>query len=424
MNFQIVGCSHHNSSLQLREQLAFSPDDTRVALRQLKEQFPKSEAVLLSTCNRVEIYTGSVESDACPSPREITEFIARFHGLNAVPLFHELFDHSGEKAVQHLFATAASLDSMVVGEPQILAQVKQAYEMATGDDCTGPLTHGVFQAAIRVAKRVASETSIHQRRTSVPSVAINEFANQFFDHYEDKKILIVGAGEIAAETIRYLVDQGARDITVINRNLERARLLATEIQAIAQPWDQFQGLLGTVDLVISTTGATEPIMTAEQFAPISRTRHQRTLLILDLAVPRDFDSAINDFIGVYLYCLDDLSRVCQENQKARQREWPRAQQIILDETAAFLAETRHRTSSPWIQQLKTQANSMKDKELARLFNKLDELDQASREEIIQPFDRLTNKLLHPPLESLRNDTTEGGQHGLLDALKRLFQLRD
>ncbi|MEC9091207.1 MAG: glutamyl-tRNA reductase, partial [Planctomycetota bacterium] len=351
-----------------------------------------SEAVLLSTCNRVEIYTGSVESDACPSPREITEFIARFHGLNAVPLTQELFDHSGEKAVQHLFATAASLDSMVVGEPQILAQVKQAYEMATGDDCTGPLTHGVFQAAIRVAKRVASETSIHQRRTSVPSVAINEFANQFFDHYEDKKILIVGAGEIAAETTRYLVDQGARDITVINRNLERARLLATEIQAVAQPWDQFQSLLGTVDLVISTTGATEPIMTAEQFAPINRTRHQRTLLILDLAVPRDFDTTINDFIGVYLYCLDDLSGVCRRNQKAREREWPKAQQIILDETAAFLAETRHRTSSPWIQQLKTQANSMKDKELARLFNKLDELDETSREEIIQSFDRLTNKL--------------------------------
>lgn len=424
MNFQIVGCSHHNSSLQLREQLAFSPDDTRVALRQLKEQFPRSEAVLLSTCNRVEIYTGSAESDACPSPREITEFIARFHGLNAVPLFHELFDHSGEKAVQHLFATAASLDSMVVGEPQILAQVKQAYEMATGDDCTGPLTHGVFQAAIRVAKRVASETSIHHRRTSVPSVAINEFANQFFDHYEDKKILIVGAGEIAAETTRYLVDQGARDITVINRNLERARLLATEIEAVAQPWDQFQSLLGTVDLVISTTGSTDPIMTAEQFAPINRTRHQRTLLILDLAVPRDFDTAINDFIGVYLYCLDDLSGVCQENQKAREREWPKAQEIILDETAAFLAETRHRSSSPWIQQLKTQANSMKDKELARLFNKLDALDETSREEIIRSFDRLTNKLLHPPLESLRNDTTEGGQHGLLDALKRLFQLRD
>ena len=424
MNFQIVGCSHHNSSLQLREQLAFSPHDTRLALRQLKEQFPKSEAVLLSTCNRVEIYTGSVESDACPTPREITEFIARFHGLNAVPLFHELFDHSGEKAVQHLFAMAASLDSMVVGEPQILAQVKQAYEMATGDDCTGPLTHGVFQAAIRVAKRVATETGIHQRRTSIPSVAINEFANQFFDHFEDKKILVVGAGEIAAETTRYLVDQGARDITVINRNPERARLLATELQATAQPWDQFQELLSSVDLVISTTGAQEPIMTAEQFAPINRTRQQRTLLILDLAVPRDFDSRINEFLGVYLYCLDDLSGICQENLKAREREWPRAQQIILDETSAFIAETRHRSSSPWIQQLKTQANSMKDKELARLFNKLEQLDEASREEIIRSFDRLTNKLLHPPLESLRNDTTEGGQHGLLDALKRLFQLRD
>ena len=183
MNFQIVGCSHHTSSLQLREQLAFSPDDTRRALRQLKEQFPQSEAVLLSTCNRVELYTGSTDDGSGPSPRDVTDFIADFHGLAADQLTGELFDHSGKDAVQHLFATAASLDSMVVGEPQILAQVKQAYDMATGDDCTGPLTHGVFQAAMRVAKRVASETSIHQRRISIASVAINDFSSQFFvDH--------------------------------------------------------------------------------------------------------------------------------------------------------------------------------------------------------------------------------------------------
>lgn len=424
MNFQIVGCSHHTSSLQLREQLAFSSDDTRLALRQLREQFPQSEVVLLSTCNRVELYTGSTDGDLCPSPREITEFIADFHGLNAVQLFAELFDHSGEEAVQHLFATAASLDSMVVGEPQILAQVKHAYEMATGDNCTGPLTHGVFQAAMRVAKRVASETTIHQRRTSIASVAINEFSSRFFDRYDDKHILVIGAGEIGSETLQYLLDQGARDITVINRNWDRAQSLAENIGATAQPWEQLSKLLSTADLVVSTTAATEHIVTAEQFEKLHPLRHQRTLLILDLAVPRDFDPAIADFLGVYLYSIDDLQGVCQENRQAREREWPKAQQIIHDEAVRFMADARHRSTSPWIHQLKTQADSQKEKELLRLFNKLEQLDEATRDEIRQSFDRLTNKLLHPPLESLRHDTTQGGQHGLLDALKRLFQLRD
>ena len=424
MNFQIVGCSHHTSSLQLREQLAFSPDDTRRALRQLKEQFPQSEAVLLSTCNRVELYTGSADDGSGPSPRDVTDFIADFHGLAADQLTGELFDHSGKDAVQHLFATAASLDSMVVGEPQILAQVKQAYDMATGDDCTGPLTHGVFQAAMRVAKRVASETSIHQRRISIASVAINDFSSQFFDRYSDKQVLVIGAGEIGTETIQYLLDQGARELTVINRNAERAQELAKKIGASAAPWEQMSELLATVDLVVSTTGAEEHIITAEQFSLIHPLRHQRTLLILDLAVPRDFDPAINDFLGVYLYCLDDLKEVCQDNLQARKQEWPKAQQIIHEEVAQFVADTRYRLTSPWIHQLKSQANSMKENELLRLFNKLDSLDEPTREEIAQSFDRLTNKLLHPPLESLRHDTTQGGQHGLLDALKRLFQLRD
>ena len=424
MNFQIVGCSHHTSSLQLREQLAFSPDDARIALRQLKEQFPQAEAVLLSTCNRVELYTGAAEGNLSPSPREITEFIAGFHGINAVQLFSELFDHSGEEAVQHLFATAASLDSMVVGEPQILAQVKQAYEMATGDNCTGPLTHGIFQAAMRVAKRVASETTINQRRTSIASVAINDFSSQFFDRYDDKKILVIGAGEIGTETIQYLLDQGAQDITVINRNWDRAQSLAESIGATAQPWEQLHEQLGLADLVVSTTGATEHIVTAEQFEKLHPSRQQRTLLVLDLAVPRDFDPAIASFIGVYLYSIDDLQGVCQENREAREREWPKAQQIIHDEAARFMADARHRSTSPWIHQLKTQADSQKEKELLRLFNKLEQLDDETRDEIRQSFDRLTNKLLHPPLESLRNDNTQGGQHGLLDALKRLFQLRD
>jgi glutamyl-tRNA reductase len=172
MKLQVIGCSHHGSSVEIRERLAFSPAQVRDALHRLRSLYPHTEAVVLSTCNRVELYFAAERPEFCPTHHDIVEFLAGFHGLDALEVFHELFERSGEDAIRHLFTVAASLDSMVVGEAQILSQVKQAYEQATAGDCTGPLTHAVFQAAIRVAKRVARETAINQKRVSIPSVAV------------------------------------------------------------------------------------------------------------------------------------------------------------------------------------------------------------------------------------------------------------
>ena len=218
MKVQMIGCSHHLSPVAVRERLAFGPAQVCEALDSLRQRFPQAEAVLLSTCNRVEIYTAAEDPNASPTHEQVAQFMADFHGLPIYEIFDDLFERTGEDAVRHLFMVAASLDSMVVGEPQILAQVKQAYEVAKTRDTAGPLTHGIFQAAVRVARRVTNETSLHQRRVSIPSVAVGDFAAQIFERFDDKHVLVVGAGEMGEETLRYLQNEGAHDVTVINRS--------------------------------------------------------------------------------------------------------------------------------------------------------------------------------------------------------------
>lgn len=424
MKLRVVGCSHHQSSLQARERLAFSPEQAGEALHRLRARYSQAETVLLSTCNRVEFYFAAAEPYHCPASAEVAQFVADFHGLDAEHVFRELFEANDEQAVRHLFMVAASLDSMVVGEAQILSQVKQAYEQATASKVTGPLTHSVFQAAIRVAKRVARETAINQKRVSIPSIAVSDFAKQLFERFDDKRVLVVGAGEMAEETLRYLLDEGVRLVAIINRNQERAAELAARLAGQTYPWETLYDQIAAADLVISTTGASEPVVKLEPFRQMLYGRSDRPLFALDLAVPRDFDPAIGDLTGVYLYSLDDLQQACEANRREREREWPKAARIIDDETARFLADLNHRTTAPTIQRLKKQANELKSDELARLFNKLGDVDPHTREEISHAFDRLVNKILHPPLESLRDEASRGTPHGLLDALKRLFQIQD
>jgi glutamyl-tRNA reductase len=424
MKLQMVGCSHHNAPLEVRERLAFNADQAGAALARWRAEFPSTEAVLLSTCNRVEVYTASESAKEGPTHHQVAEFLADCHGLDLVAVFDDLFEQSGEGMVRHLFTVAASLDSMVLGEPQILAQVKQAYQLARQHQSAGPLTHEIFQAALHVAKRVAGETAINERRVSIPSVAVGDFAREIFERFDDKQVLVIGAGEMAEETLRYLRDAGASQITVINRSGERAMALAERCGGRAAAWDDLDRLLVTADLIVSTTGAPQPIITLARYKKIETDRFQRPLFILDLAVPRDFEPAICDCLGVYLYSVDDLGAACQRNRQKRDRELPRALDIVEEETQRFMAELHHRATGPIIQRLRQGWQALRDQELVRLFKKLPDLDERGRGEIEQAFDRYVNKLLHPPLESLRDESRHGAPHGLLDALKRLFKLKD
>jgi glutamyl-tRNA reductase len=423
MRLQVVGVSHHDAPIPVRERLAFSADQVRAALVQWRERFADCEIVLLSTCNRTELYA-TAESESAPEATDIAKFLTEFHGVDLSEVEEHLFTVDGEEAVQHLFTVAASLDSMVVGEAQILSQVKQAYQLATSEQGTGPLTHAVFQAAIKVARRVTGETTVHQRRVSIPSVAVADFARQIFERFDDKTTLVIGAGEMAEETIRYLRDEGVREIAVVNRSIDRATELAGRWQGRALQWDDLDGALAEADLVVSTTGANEMIVTADRFSEIEASRGQRPLFILDLAVPRDFDPEIARRPEVYLYSIDDLSAACDRNRKARDKQLPAAQRIIEQETARFMSDLHHRATGPVIRRLRQGWQKPKEEELRRLFNKLPELDEHQQGEIRQAFERLVNKLLHPPLESLRDESRHGIPSALVDALSRLFQLKD
>jgi len=305
MLMQVVGCSHHGATIALRERLAFSPSQQREALDQWRRVFPGIEAVLLSTCNRVELYAAA-DGEGEPSFEQIAGFLARFHNVEPAEVIEHLYRHTDEAAARHLFAVASSLDSMVLGEPQILAQVKEAYQTATDGETAGPLLHAAFQAALHAAHRVAGETAIHERRVSVPSVAVADFARQVFERFDDKRATVIGAGEMAEETLRYLQEEGVRQITVVNRHFERAQELAQCWRGRAVPWEELPQAMADADLVISATAAGEPIVTGERFAEVEALRFERPLLILDLAVPRDFEPSIGERPNVFLYSIDDL----------------------------------------------------------------------------------------------------------------------
>ena len=425
MRLQMIGCSHHDAAVEFREKISFTNEEAGKALTLFRSRYPSSEIVLLSTCNRVELYTTS-DDESRIDKNAVASFLAEQQGLSVDEVIDQMIYRSGNEAVEHLFTVASSLDSMVVGEAQILSQVKQAYDLACTWDSVGPLTHGVFQAANRAAKRVQQETEIHRRRVSVPSVAVGEVATEIFDNLADKRILLCGAGEMGQETLRYLKGAGATDICVINRSYERAVSVAKAFDASSDLWDSLEHQMMDADLVIGTTSATEPILDLETFQPVHARRGHRLLLILDLAVPRDFDTRLGELANVYLYGIDDLASACDRNQREREKEWPKAKGIISEETNKFMQALNHRATGPVIQRLREQAHQLKQDELQRLINKLalEDTDPGSIKEIEKSFDRLINKLLHPPLASIRDDAAEGHSKGLLEALRQLFNLGD
>ncbi len=424
MNLSVLGCSHHRSDISIREQLAISGVDRDAFMMAFREAFPKTELVVLSTCNRTELYLATPNDVHEPSLEEVRDFWLNNREVSDASIHDHLYFYRNKKALRHLFSVAAAMDSMVVGEPQILNQVKQAYQAAVQFGAPMPLTHRVFQAAIRVAKRVATETRLHENRVSIPSVAIHQFAKQIFERLDNKWILVIGAGAMAEETLVYARDEGGRNLTIVNRTLDYAESLARRFGGAVASWESLDEQLVRADLIISTTAATEPIVSLERFQSLARRRKQRPLFILDLAIPRDFDPAIARCLNVYLYSLDDLQEVCEENRAARAEQWPRAEQILEAETHRFFREWTHRKKVPTIRALRQRAHDIKQSELTRLWNRLEGLDEKQRSEIETAFHRLTNKLLHPPMESLREESDESDSTWLLDALKRLFQLGD
>ena len=416
MTLALVGGTHRTVPLALRERLAFSAEQASEALARFRDRFPGREGVLLSTCNRVEFYAAGENDLAAPPPEQLVSFLAECRGIDAATLAPLLAREHDEAVVRHLFGVAAGLDSMVLGEPQILAQVKQAWAIAQDSQTSGPLTAGMFQAALRTAKRVATETALGRERVSIPSVAVADFASGVFERFDDKRVLLVGAGKMAAETLRYLRAAGARDVVIVNRTASRASDLAA--------FDNLVRELVAADLVVSTTGASDHVVPLDLFMRAEGRREGRPLVVLDLAVPRDFDPRIGERPGVWLYCIDDLAAACETNRHSRQRQLPQALAIVDEETRRLMGDMHHRTTAPVIEQLRAGWTETGVAELDRLFRRLPDLRESDRAEIRQAFDRYAAKMLHPPLTSLRNESHSGSPHGLLEALRRLFNLKE
>lgn len=422
MNFLVVYCTHQTAGLAVREQLAFSSRERLdAAYAELQQRFAGVEAVVLSTCNRVELYFAWAANDG-PSAEAVHQFLADFHQIPTAEFASELRHESGQAVVRHLFEVVSSLDSMVLGEPQIVSQVKEAYRTAEENSACGTRIHALFQSAIRVSGRVRTETGLAEGRVSIASVAVGDFAKSIFDHFADKQVLVIGAGEMAEETLRYLKDEGVRDLVVVNRSPERAERLAAEWGGVPAPWEDLDRWLGQADVIVSTTGANRPVVDRARFQAARATGSRKPAIILDLGAPRDFDPAVGTLEDVFLYDIDSLARTCDANRRARSREIERARTIIIEETAQFTADINRRAGGDLVTRLREGWHEVSRQELERMFKKMPHLEGRDREAIERTVERIVNKLLHPPLEALRDESKDGAPHGLLNALRRLFHL--
>tara|TARA_R110002095_G_scaffold78743_2_gene67701 strand:- start:489 stop:1769 length:1281 start_codon:yes stop_codon:yes gene_type:complete len=426
VNLQVVYCNHQTAGLDIREKLAFSSkEQLDNAYSVLKKSYPDTEMVVISTCNRVELYTATQESEVGPTHQDLAKFFSEFHQVPVSDFFEDFLERTGPDAVRHLFQVASSLDSMVLGEPQIVNQVKEAYQRATENALCGPLTHALFQQAIRVSARVRTETQLSEGRVSIASVAVGTFGKGIFERFDDKTVLIIGAGEMAEETLIYLKDEGVKRVLVVNRSLENAQKLATKVGGEAKPYQDLEDCLAAADVIVSTTGAAQPIVDVACFQRVLQKAGNKTFFILDLGAPRDFEPAVGEISdNIFLYDIDDLEGTCEKNRKARQKEVENALAIIDEETDRFMHGVYHRATGPIIKQLREQWHEVREQEVEKLFSKLAHLDEKDQELIKRSIEQIVNKLLHPPLEVLRQEAREGTPHGLLDALKQLFHIRD
>ena len=363
MRLLALGVDHRSAPASVREALAFGETKYDAGLDLLARTFPGNECVILSTCNRVELYVAS-SPERVPDTGALTDVLANFHGIKSEAFAGHLVSYHDEGAIGHLFRVAASLESLILGEGQILGQVRDAYRVAIERKTVGPIFHTVFQSALRVGKLVRERTGMDQGKLSVASVAV-DLAKEVFDSFADKTVLVIGAGKMGDLTLRHLKALQPGEILVTNRDPDRALAAAARWNGRAVPFERLNQALIEADLVISTTAATEPIVSLEQYVRVQRARRNRLALILDIAIPRDFDPRIGDLDQVTLYHVDDLRAQAEQNRLQRQKGIDPALVIIERETAACYAQLRHqRDAGVLLQQLGNHADQIRQRELA------------------------------------------------------------
>lgn len=418
MKIIVVGLSHHTAPVTLREKVSETFDEQDQALHQLIALESLKESLLVSTCNRLELY--AVCSEPETGIQAIQTWLAQRHGLDPVELTPHLYAHQDAKAIRHGFRVAASLDSLVVGEAQILGQMKQAFQEATEAGTAGRILQKFFQHQFQVAKKVRTQTGIARHPVSIASVAVN-LARRIFGQLRGHTCLLIGAGEMVELAAQHLVSQGV-SILVVNRTLDRAIHLANRYQGEGFDLTQLPAQLQRADIILSSTGASGLIVQADAVKSALKKRRQRPQFYIDIAVPRDLDPAIGQIENAFLYDIDDLKQIVDDNKDGRSREIDGAEQIVQEEAAAFLRWQESLSVVPTVVALREKMERLRDAELARLQREWPDLKEEEKKKL-EAFSRLlVNKMLHPPLTRLRQMASEPDSELYVDTTRKLFEL--
>jgi glutamyl-tRNA reductase len=416
----LLGMNHKTAPVEIREQLAVVCRDDASLLRLLPRLEHVKELMLLATCNRVEfMFTcGSLDG----AIKEVKDLLRRHLGGASLSSLDSCFYiHQDLAAVNHIFRVASSLDSMVIGEPQILGQIKAAYREATECRTVGVILNRLLHKTFSVAKRVRSETMIGSLAVSISFAAV-ELARKIFGELRDKKVLLIGAGEMAELAAEHFLSQGVRDMVVANRTLERAVELAGRFKASTIPFGHIADNLRDIDIVLTSTGSPDPILRIDDVKSRMRQRRNRPLFFIDIAVPRDIDPKVNDLDNVYLYDIDDLQGIVELNREGRKKEAERAEHIIAEETLKFQNWLCTLDVVPTIVALREKAETIRQREINKTFSQLAHLSDADREAIEVLTESIVNKVLHDPIITLKRKAERETCHSFVDHTQQLFNL--
>jgi glutamyl-tRNA reductase len=411
MAVNILGINHKTAPVALREKVAFTADRLVAALLTLREELGVAEALILSTCNRTEVYWSGTASG-----RELSQWLERHHG-NDLDLAASLYVHQESRAIEHTFSVASGLDSMVLGEVQILGQLKDAYRIAQESGSTGPILNKLFQAAFSAAKRVRTETRIGANAVSLASATVS-LARRVYEDLSAHNVLLVGAGDMNALTARHFMSAGVKRMVIANRTLSRAQTLAGELNAHAAPLTDLDKELAEADIVISCTASAEPLIAKRAVEAAIRARRRRPIFMVDMAVPRDIDPKVAELEDVYLFSIDDLQQLVDENIQQRELAAGGARLLINEEVARFLAESRAQDAGPAIRALRQQADGIRQQTVEQARRML--AAGKSTDEVIDYLaNTLTNRLLHAPTQALRQ-AAELSDLALAETVTRLL----
>jgi glutamyl-tRNA reductase len=405
MKIVVLGLNHKTAPIEIREKLAFDTVETTRALCELKNRFCQAEFVLLSTCNRVELYCADKRAGGADA-EDLVKFISEFHNIKPEKFAEFMYSYSDADAVRHLLTVASSLDSMVVGEAQIIGQVKESYKLACAAKSTGKILNRLFHCAFATSKKIYTTTSISSGRVSIAGVAV-ELAKQLFADISSAKVVVIGAGEMGELIVQHLLQIGARNITVVNRSYERGLSVAEQYGIAVRKWEDVQNQLISANIAIASATAQDYLFRKDSFKKIMNTRRGSTLLIIDIAVPRNFEPSINKMDGVYLYSVDDLSEVVEQNRKARERDIARGMEIVFENVTDFMDWFGAKDIGPLIGQMKEQFVRISQNELEQFF--VGTRQEASCKEALEIMvNRVVNKLLHCVIKNVNTIAKENG----------------